>query len=262
MVAEYKRALARLAFKYLPVITPSTLLVTADGRYVPKAIRRTRDPEALAATHLAGLEPGQEFAPLSKAARDANPAVAAEFVRHYDRYRDELVRPLAAKLFACDQLVVLIDPTTLLAGGVGAYNGCLHALEVALKSLAPGQPGWASGADAVVRFLTGGRGRLTDLVPTPAVRRIAVAVSQADKVHPDDQDKLGRLARLMVEPLLETVLAGKQVTAEYFVCSAVFSSASRQYPTLEVLPLDEHDRPADRTALVGVSPVPDNWPKD
>ncbi|MDB5308829.1 MAG: hypothetical protein JWO38_3031, partial [Gemmataceae bacterium] len=226
VVAAYKRTLARLVFKHVPLITPSTLLVTADGQYVPAEIRRTRDPEALARAHLTGLEPGCEFAPLSEAARTANPAVATEFEGHYTRYRDELVRPLAAKLFACDQLVVLIDPTTLLAGGVGAYNGCLHALEVALKSLAPGQPGWASGADAVVRFLTGGRGRLTDLVPTPAVRRVAVAVSQADKVHPDDQDKLGRLARLMIEPRIEDVLAGKPMRVEYFVCSAVFSSAS------------------------------------
>ncbi|MDB5313469.1 MAG: hypothetical protein JWO38_7671, partial [Gemmataceae bacterium] len=226
VVAEYKRTLARLVFKHVPLITPSTLLVTADGQYVPTEIRRARDPAALARAHLTGLEPGCEFAPLSEAARTANPAVATEFEGHYTRYRDELVRPLAATLFACDQLVVLIDPTTLLAGGVGVYNRCLQILDQVLKCLAPGRTDWTTGTDAVLRFLTGGRARLTDLFSVPSVTRIAVVVGQADKVHHDDQDKLGRLARLMIEPRIEDVLAGKPMRVEYFVCSAVFSSAS------------------------------------
>lgn len=261
-VVAYKRALARLAFAGLPVVTPSTLTVTPDGKYVPKEIVRTRDADALAAAHHAGLGPGLEFAPLPAAARAAHPAVAAEFERHYARYRDEVVGPLAAALFGCDQLVVLIDPTALLAGGVGAYNGCLHLLDVALKYLAPGRPGWAAGADAVVRFLTGGRGHLNDVLPTPSVRRLAFAVTQADRVHRDDRDKLEPLVRRMVEPILEPVLAAGGLDIGFFTCAAVDSSASRQYSTLEVLPLDEKNRPRSRTELVAVSPVPEVWPKD
>jgi predicted YcjX-like family ATPase len=170
---------------------------------------------------------------------------------------------LAKKFFACDQLVVLIDPTALLAGGVGVYSGCRHMLDVALRNLSPGQSAMTRGVDSLVRFLTGGHGRLHDLTAAPAIRHLAIVASQADKVHRDDQDKLRRLLQLMVEPLLEPILGQeKKLTVGYFVCSAVFSSESRKYPNLEVLPLDEKGRPASATREVTVSKVPDNWPKD
>ncbi|QEL14418.1 YcjX family protein [Limnoglobus roseus] len=258
VVAEFKRALCRLALQYVPVITPSTLCVTPTGEYIPKDVRKSGDAEALAKVRFVGLDADREFAPLPAAARAANPALAETFARHYTAYRDQIVTPLADKFFACDQLVVLVDPTVLLAAGVGAYNGCAHMLATALAYLAPGRTPLPTLADRVVQFLTAGRSRLPY---APKVRKIAVVASQADKVHRDDRDKLGDLVRVMVQPLLRNVVARQWLTVEYFVCSAVDSSASLEYPNLEVRPFDENGRPESQTRSVKVSPVPARWPK-
>lgn len=276
VVAAFKLALARLAFDYMPIVTPSTLLVTPDGKYVPKK-KEFRTPEWVAANRFAGLDAGREFAPLPAAVRDAHPALAAEFARHYAAYRDRLVTPLADKYFACDQLVLLIDPAVLLTAGPGAYNGCVQMLATALAHLVSGQNTWQAGSNWLLDQLPflGGQlpavpllGRVPGVawlgkqMPVRKVHKLAVVASQADRVHRDDRDKFGDLVRQMVQPLLRKAEATKWLRVGYFVCAAVDSSVSRAYPQLEVLPLDADDRPQPETRAVAVSPVPDLWPRD
>ncbi len=264
VVTAFKRTLARLVFEYMPIVTPSSLLVSPGGEYLPKAIRRSRDAEWVAANRFAGLDADREFAPLPAAVREAHPAIADAFARHYAAYRDRLVTPLADTFFACDQLVILVDPTVLLAAGVGAYNGCVHMLTTALAHLARGQStpqAWGDWALRQVPLLGEPMRSFWKVRDVPKVRKVAVVASQADKVHRDDRDKLGDLVREMVEPLLRRVVATKWLTVEYFVCSAVDSSASRTYPQLEVQPFDEDGRASAGTRAVSPSPVPARWPK-
>ena len=91
--------------------------------------------------------------------------------------------------------------------------------------------------------------------------RVTLYGTRFDAWTRHDREKLGDLTRQMVEPLMRRVLATRWLTVEYFVCSAVDSSKSRDYPELEVLPLDDRHRQEAQTRAVKVSPVPARWPK-
>lgn len=261
-VLEFKRVLARLVFHYMPVITPSTLIVDQKGQYVPRDICQSQDAEALARGRIVGIAPDAEFAPLSHRARAANPTLAETFASHYQRYHDDLVEPLANKLYTCDQLVILLDVASLLAGGPPAYEGCRHMLGAALRFLAPGRDSYTATTDTLIRFITGGHAHLKDALTTSSIKRIAFVASQADRVHHDDFDKLCGLVRQMVEPVVEDVLRGKSLGTEYFACAAVNSSASLQYPKIEGDTRDSGNTQSVSRVVVEASKVPDRWPRN
>lgn len=261
-VLDFKRVLARLVFRSMPVITPSTLIVDHNGQYVPREICRNEDAEALARLRSVGVGPDTQFAPLSQRAREANPSLTETFTSNYQRYRDELVTPLANKLYSCDQLVVLLDIACLLAGGPPAYEGCRHMLHAALRFLAPGRDSVTATTDTLLRFLSGGHGHLKDALTISSIKRIAFVASQADRVHQDDFDKLCGLVRQMVESVVEDVLRGKSLGTEYFACAAVNSSASLQYPKIEGDTRDSSNTQSVSRVAVEASKVPDRWPRN
>jgi predicted YcjX-like family ATPase len=256
-VTAFKRAMARFIFNRLPIVTPSTMLLTEKGKYIPAEIIKSRDPDALAAVHLAGVAPDAEFAPISAEVRTAQPEACRVFSFHYGRYQKEIVQPLAGKLYACDQLVVLLDVATLLAGGVQAYNGCRHILEEALRYFSPGRSIYASLADRWLRGTTLGRARLNGAFGFPSIRRIAIVATQADRVHRDDRDSLRHLARELIEPILTEACQGRTVQAKYFWCAAVRSSDSMEYPRISA-----RRKGRTESESIPVSKVPDFWPKD
>ena len=255
LIEEFKRMLARLAFRGLPCITPSTLLITPQGKYVPREICEKQDANALAELHFAGISGEAEFAPLSARARSTNPALLKKFEQNYRLYRRTIVDPLAQRLYSCDQLLVLVDIPTLLAGGQDVFNGCLHVIEESLRYLAPGRFLWTAGLDLALSVMTGGRKRLRGRFGRSSLRQIAFVAAQADRVHCKDHDKLGELARQMIEPHLDE-LADRRVDAQFFVCSAVNSTESKDYSFIEAVPLGQQ-----APVQIEVSPVPDLWPR-
>ena len=228
------------------------MLVTVDGRYVEREIRADRDADALAAAHLAGVAADAELR-RSRKRRTANPLIVKQFARNYRRYQKQIVNPMARRVRACDYLLVLIDIATLLAGGGDVYDGCEHVLEESFRYLAPGGalPVAKRGLNRLARLFSGGR------LGFHSLHRIGVVVTQADRVHRDDREKLKDLAEQMIEPLLSNALLGRQMPIEYFVCTAVNSSVSRDYPYLEV-----RTRGEPRATRVEVGNVPDSWPDD
>ena len=256
IVREYKRALARMIFQRLPVISPSTMLLTREGQYVPAEVRNSRSADALAEKHVAGIASDAEFAPLSATARLANPNVAKQFEQNYTRYRKELVNPLARQLYSCDQLVVLVDIATLLAGGPEVFNGCQRVLQTMLQYLVPGRSMLTAAMDRTIRAMSGGRRRLGGRFQLSSLRRLAIVASQADRVHLDDRVKLEGLASQLLGPI-EDSLDSRRVTTQFFHCSAVNSSKSLDYPNIEVV--TEGTTEPRRTT---VGQVPDLWPDD
>jgi predicted YcjX-like family ATPase len=261
LVNEYRRALAKLVVAEQPLISPSTMRVTPDGQYVPKDIRRRGDAEALAALRFVGLDEGRQFVPLPSSVRAAHPELTEQFSDRYDAYVTSIVRPLWNEFHACDRLLLLIDPTVLLAGGVDMYNNCLHMLRVALEKLAPGRK--RSIWDRVIKAITVGWLDLAKLAqqglvsPVPRVSKVGIVLSQIDKVHRDDREALGELISAMTAPLIES---RRELQFAQFACSAVNSSASHDYPKLEVLMLDERERPEVEPRMIEVTPVPKRWP--
>lgn len=254
ILTGYRRTLARCCLAYLPVITPSSLLLGAGGDYV-----RARDVEGIVARRVVGLDRDRQFAPLPGGFRRKNPSLAAAFEARYKEYRKEVVLGLANWLAEAHQLVVLIDLTSLLAGGLGAYHGALNLVEELLAWVDPGRSLPGRFFSLLVKPLSGGR------LALPGITRIAFVAAKADKVHSADRQRLMILLKDMVAAKMAGLQEDLKLRVEYFVCSSVKSTASLADGSLEGQPLYLAEGAGDRPSGLSKfrpSSLPDHWPAD
>src|SRR5205823_14243619 len=115
LVAAYKLSLANLILSFKPLVSPSTFLLDVDGR-----LAAPDTAEVIAAGRYSGLGPDTQFTPLPPALRGT--PFGNVFATRFDSYREMVVMPFFRALKACHSLVVLVDVTMLLAGGVGMYD--------------------------------------------------------------------------------------------------------------------------------------------
>jgi hypothetical protein len=134
VLKAYRLSLANLILGFKPLVSPSTFLLDVNGQPA-----RPDTPEALAEARFSGLGAGSEFCPLPANVRSASPDLAALFEGRYAEYVERVVRPAMQALKSCTSLVVLIDVTMLLAGGVGMYDDNRLILRDLLDVLAPGE---------------------------------------------------------------------------------------------------------------------------
>jgi uncharacterized protein len=253
LLDAYKLALARLILAFKPMISPSTFLLDTHGSAAKPATA-----ELLAASRHCGLSSDSEFAPLSAAVREAQPQLAAVFAARYERYKAEVVQPFLGSLKSCHSLIVLVDVTMLLAGGVGMYDDNRQILRDLFHVLDPGETGLQTlGRNLAKVFLP------HDLRPG-WIHRVAFVAPKLDLVHPTDRDRMLRLLKGLVGKLAENRDGLKN---EFFNCAAVVST--------KLLPGAEGDRkmvgvpyrndagrkiPPGEPHAFAVSPLPDDWP--
>lgn len=257
LVRAYKLALANLILDYKPLISPSTFLLDVGG-----GLARGHDADQVAGSRFAGLDAARQFCPLPAAARDRQPELFRLFEARYDEYVREVVRPTISAFKSCTALVVLVDVTTLLAGGVGTYNDSREIVRDLFEVLSPGEHSL---------FGPLARGLSNLLLPhawRPSwVTRVAFVAPKIDLVHPADRDKVLHLLRRLGEPIARDRDGLKY---DFFNVSAVVStrvlSKDHERPrVLEGVPLrDAEGRkvrpgPAQRYE---VSIPPDDWPHD
>lgn len=194
IVAAYKRCLAGMVHNKNQLITPSTFMLDHGGGGVLGA----GDLADGGAKRRVGLA-DREFAPLSLAYRDKNPALAGHFAGHYAEYRETVVNPLFDAINACDRLLLLVDIPGILSGGVGRYNDVSHMIETLAENITPS--GW---------FFT-------------RVDKAALVATKSDMIHRRDQDSLKELADDMLR-----VARNKQprLKFESFTASAWVSARS------------------------------------
>jgi predicted YcjX-like family ATPase len=251
LIATYKLSLANLILSFKPLVTPSTFLLDVDGK--PAA---PDTAENIAAGRYTGLGPDAQFVPLPFALRGS--AFAAAFASRYDTYRDAVVMPFFRALKACHSLVVLVDVTMLLAGGVGMYDDTRQILRDLFHVLDPGENVLGTVGRHLAKVL------LPHELRPGWITRVAFVAPKLDLVHPTDRDRMLTLLRRMAGKLAEN---RDGLNAEFFNCSAVVST--------KPLPGGESER-----ALVGVplrgpdgrkippgpeqrftpSGLPDDWP--
>ncbi len=255
ILRTYRLALARLILAFKPLISPSTFLLDTAG-----GLAKPDTPEALAAARVCGLDAANQFAPLPPEARAARPELAVQFALRYERYKAEVAVPFLGALRSCHSLVVLVDVTMLLAGGVGMYDDNRQIVRDLFEVLHPGES----------TFQAVGRNLSYLLLPRqlrPAwVNRVAFVAPKVDLVHPTDRDRVLHLLKRMVGKLADD---RDGLRAGFFNCSAVVSA--------KVLPLTGDERhligvpyrgPDGRRIAPGaeqrfrVSAVPDDWPAD
>ncbi|MBX9580227.1 MAG: YcjX family protein [Gemmataceae bacterium] len=256
LLRAYKVGLANLILNFKPQVSPSAFLLDAKGQPA-----RPDAPEVLADARFSGLGPGAEFAPLPAAVRAARPDLAAVFAPRYEEYVERLVRPAIQALKSCTALVVMVDVTMLLAGGVGMYDDTRLIVRDLLDVLSPGE-------HPVFGPLA--RGLSTLLLPHQLrpgwITRLAFAAPKLDLVHPSDRDRMLLLARRMVERYADS---RDGLKFEFFNLASVVST--RPLPLengrrfLTGVPLREADGkkvPPGPEQRFGVSGLPDDWPAD
>ena len=245
----YKRLLARLILDYKPLVTPSTFLVAPDGSY-PNPTDHTL--QALAAKRHSGLDGKREFAPMSHACRDKHRKMANAFRKAYEEYKGKIVQPIVEWLSNANVLLVFIDVTTLLAGGLGMYEGNREILKDLVKATDPGASWYGNLGRWALRTITFG------YADYRAVERVAFVASKADKVLKDDRQRMHGLLRNMTRRPVDGIDGLKR---NWFVCSAVDSIEDVGNGKLEgYLVSDGGVAEGATSALFTPSRVPDNWP--
>ncbi len=254
LLRSYKLSLANLILNFKPLISPSTFLLDVKGQPA-----KPDSPENLAGSRHLGLGPDLEFCPLPAAIRTANPEMHSRFAARFDDYVERVVKPTVLALRSCTSLVVLIDVTMLLAGGVGMYDDNKLILRDLLDVLSPGEhPVFGPLARGFSKVF------LPHQLRPNWITRLAFAAPKMDLVHPADRDRMLALMRRMVEKYADNRDGLKY---EFFNLSSVVST--------KVLPMDNGKRllvgiplrdgegkklPPGPEQRFEVSPLPDDWP--
>ncbi len=256
LLRAYRLSLANLILNFKPLVSPSTFLLDVKGQ-----VARPDTPENLAAARHLGLGPDAEFCPLPAPVRSRNPELFARFSARYADYVEQVVKPTVLALKSCTALVVLIDVTMLLAGGVGMYDDNKLILRDLLDVLAPGE-----------HPLLGPLARGLSKVFLPHqfrpgwITRLALAAPKLDLVHPTDRDRMLALMRRMVEKYADNRDGLKY---EFFNVSSVVSTkvlpadqGARQLVGVPLRDSDGRKLPPGPEQRFTVSELPDDWPID
>ncbi|MDB5309653.1 MAG: hypothetical protein JWO38_3855 [Gemmataceae bacterium] len=256
LLRAYKLALANLILNFKPLVSPSTFLLDVKGQPA-----RPDTPENLADSRFLGLGPGAEFCPLPAGLRAADPELVARFAARHAEYVDRVVRPAVSALRSCTALVVLIDVTMLLAGGVGMYDDNKQILHDLLDVLSPGEhPVFGPLARGLSKVF------LPHQLRPGWITKLAFAAPKMDLVHPTDRDRMLALTRRMVEKYADN---RDGLRYEFFNLASVVSTkvlpaeSGRRY--LVGVPMrDAEGRklPPGPEQRFEVSPLPDDWPTD
>jgi predicted YcjX-like family ATPase len=256
LLHSYKLSLATLILNFKPLISPSTFLLDVKGQPA-----KPDTPENLAGSRHLGLGPEAEFCPLPARIRAADPDLVMRFEVHYKDYVERVVKPTVLALKSCTSLVVLVDVTMLLAGGVGMYDDNKLILRDLLDVLSPGEhPVFGPIARGLSKVF------LPYQLRPGWITRLAFAAPKMDLVHPTDRDRMQGLMRRMVERYADNRDGLKY---QFFNLSAVVST--------KVLPVENGRRflvgvplrdaegrklPPGPEQRFEVSPLPDDWPTD
>jgi predicted YcjX-like family ATPase len=255
LLRAYRLSLANLILSFKPLVSPSAFLLDVNGQPA-----KPDTPEALAEARCVGLDRASEFCPLPALLR-GHSDMLVRFESRYADYVERVVNPTVLALRSCTSLVVLIDVTMLLAGGVGMYDDNKQILRDLLDVLSPGE-------HPVFGPLTRGLSKV--FLPHEwrpgGITRLAFAAPKLDLVHPRDRDRMLMLTRRMVEKYADNRDGLKY---QFFNLSSVVST--------KMLPDEKGQRLMVGTPLrdaagkkvppgpeqrFAVSELPDDWPVD
>lgn len=255
LLATYRLALANLILNFKPLISPSTFLLDLKGQPA-----RPAAPEVLAAARYCGIDAESQFCPLPASLRTNDSELFASFSGRYTRYVEEVVLPTVTAFRSCTALVVLVDVTMLLAGGVGMYDDNRQIVRDLFEVLRPGE-------NKVFGPLARGLSKV--FLPhswRPGwITRVAFVAPKLDLVHPLDRDRMQSLLRRMVERF---AVDRDGLRAQFFNISSVVSTKAlpsepggpRVLVGTPLRSADGRKVPPGAEQRFTASELPDDWP--
>ncbi len=253
LVSEYKHALFRLVANYKPLISPSTFLLSRDGKQPSSSHKK----EATTVQEFfVGIDEHSQFVPLTSDAIESDPDLADEFESRFKEYQKEVVYPLVESLRECDRMIVLLDIPMILQTGPGTLNDSLESLKyVQIAAQQSFLQEWGKLAMMAIPLPAGWRfGQIT---------KVCFVAAKSDKVPPDERDNLVDLLRAMT---LGSISRTNGIKFEHIHASAVRSTKGGQDPGSLVgrCMFDEEGRkraPSDDEMEYSLEKeVPDDWP--
>src|SRR5262245_16106197 len=255
LVRAYKLSLANLILNFKPLISPSTFLLDVQGQPA-----RPDSAENLAEARFSGIDAESEFCPLPAELRVMGSTIYEDFAFRYRRYVETVVEPTILAFKSCTALIVLVDVTMLLAGGVGMYDDNRQIIRDLFDVLSPGE-------NAIFGPLVRGLSKvfLPHQLRPGWITRVAFVAPKMDLVHPTDRDRMLMLLRRMAE---RYAADRDGLKYDFFNLSSVVSTkalppAESGSRVLVGTPLRGPDgkkiAPAGEQRFT-VSELPDDWP--
>jgi predicted YcjX-like family ATPase len=250
ILKAYKNTLVRFYQSFRPFVTPSTFILQENGVFHGVSVFRDSDISGT----LCGLSEDTQFAPLPSSVKVTAPALYGQFEKAYNNYRRQLVKPLCSVLKSVNQVIVLVDVTSLLAGSTAMKNGYRLLLEELLEVLSPGYSTLGWWGNALTTSLTGGH------FDGSGIEKLAVVATKADKVLKADleDDKLLNLLKSMVGGICDRHRQrASGLSVQYFTVAATKSARNlTQDSTKKRGVLDG----TANESVYETSSLPDHWP--
>ncbi len=242
IIQNYKLFMANLILNYKPLVSPSTFLLSPQGK-----VTRTASAQTLATSQICGLSQHNEFAPVPREVLIQNPYILEQLQKAYTSYRETIALPLFKEILRANTLIILIDIPSLLAGGVDRYNDNRQILLDLFETLR---------SDSFIgklikqftRFFSGG------------LKRVAFVATKIDMLDKDDIEN-GRLRGLLKLMTQRAKRSLPDIDFKWFACSACNSTRTSDKPHHLVGKLALNN-PAQEWIEYPVPQLPEVWPNN
>jgi predicted YcjX-like family ATPase len=227
VIRAYKGVLAEFARSAIPLVTPSSFLIHPAGKYpvnVRDAMPHKLTHEYLVQRGIVGLNEARQFAPLTQAARQANPHLVEAFCPHFEDYRGSIGEAMAQDFYACDNLVVLVDIAAILGSGPKTYHATRNCIKRLLEVLDPGHTGGQYFKDWALTVMTGGRKGVKK------IDNVAFVATKADDIHSLQRHRLYDLLRTITVDLLPVGSAARWMHCRSFAVAAIEAAQDAPSP--------------------------------
>lgn len=248
IVAAYKRFIADELAMFALSITPSIVKLDRTGRGMPRC--RTSDEylEAMKDRPL-GLSWDFQFAPVPQSwfEDQGRRGITAKFKIGYDKYKDEVVSPIADWLMSVNQVYYFVDVLGLLSRGPDVYNG-----ELSFATAVLSQFGRDDSGNPIVRRISNVFSRF---IKTTA-DRVYVVATKIDRVLPGkDLSNVEGLAKKMLGKVLDSL----NVESAVYTCAAVNTTWPKEDGVLQGRVRNKEGQIVE--CKYRVAHIPDDWPE-
>jgi len=258
VVREYRKILVKSTLDdYKPMISPSVFLLDwnekLDEMYREGKTLKYEQIENAASECPCGLNADSQFAPLPESVREANPELTKKMREHFDRYHQEIVKPLFDDLAKSDSLIVLVDIPSLLLGGVQRHNDHRQIISDLFSVIVKEKSKIFSSLKRIAFVAT----KLDLILPNDRKNEYLKSLlkKMTTRVSGDMKARMSENMRTRVSEWLSNTKIG------WFECSACWSTTERggSKDTLSGVP--RKDNSEKKPMEFRVSELPHEWPE-
>jgi len=254
IIFAYRQLLLDLFKSYRPIITPSTFLLNHQSSNREELYHGQRLFKGDISKSFSGLNEEEQFAPIPVDFQKINPELAKKFAKRYEKYKENIAKPIANNLRKCNKLVVLVDVTSILGHNTGVYNGNRALWNKFFKVISPGK--------SLIKGIGDGVLTLGGNLWNSGITKIAIIAPKADLVHHDHRGSLKSLIKEMMESIVSKyVYKAQWLKHEYFACAAVKSTKSIPNGLMELKNKIQGIQEISGNTFVETSTLPTKWPE-